>query len=89
MPVISLYWYAAQDQTSTLRRQKFRSIYSKFRVDLSEFTPSFLNRQEVAEKLQKPNNARKAYLYVFRGLRVKARVANLQKYIKPRFLVFI
>ena len=48
MPVISLYWFAAQQQTSTLRRQKYRSIYSKFSVELSELTPRFQNPQEVA-----------------------------------------
>ena len=35
-----------------------------------ELTPSFLNQQEVSEKLQKQKNARKTwYIYVFRGLR--------------------
>ena len=43
MPVILLYWFAAHQQTSTLRRQKFRSIYSKCSVELSEITPSFQN----------------------------------------------
>ena len=48
MPVISLYWFAAQQETSTLRRQKSRSIYWKFIVEFSELTPSFPNPQEVA-----------------------------------------
>ena len=48
MPVISLYWFAAQQRTSTCRRQKSSSIYSKFSVEESEFTPSFQNPQEVA-----------------------------------------
>ena len=30
--------------------------------------------------MQEPKNARKTYIYVFRGLRVKARVTNLQKH---------
>ena len=59
LPVISLYWFAAQQQTSTCRRQKSRSIYSKFSVEWSELTPSFQNALEVASKLQKPSNARK------------------------------
>ena len=42
-----MYWFAAQQQTSTYRRQKSRSIYSKFSVELSELTPSFQNPQEV------------------------------------------
>ena len=48
MPVISMYWFAAQQQTSTLRRQKSRSIYSKFSAELSELTASFQNLHEVA-----------------------------------------
>ena len=48
MPVISLYWFAEQQQTSALRRQKSGSIYSKFSVEWSELTPSFQNLQEVA-----------------------------------------
>ena len=48
MPVISLYWFPAQQQTSTYRRQKSRSIYLKFSVELSELTPSLQNPQEVA-----------------------------------------
>ena len=43
-----MYWFAVQQQTSTYRRQKSRSIYSKFSVELSELTPSFQNPQEVA-----------------------------------------
>ena len=39
MPVISLYWFAVQQQTSTSRRQKSSSVYSKFSVEQSELTP--------------------------------------------------
>ena len=48
MPVISLYWFDAQQQTSTSRRQKSCSVYSKFSVEESELTPSFRNLLEVA-----------------------------------------
>ena len=48
MPLILLYWFAAQQQTSSLRSQKSPSIYSKFSVELSELPPSFQNAQEVA-----------------------------------------
>ena len=51
MPIISLYWFAAQQQTSTYNRQKSRTNYSKFSVEWSELTPSFQNPQEVALKL--------------------------------------
>ena len=54
MPVISPYLFAAQQETSTLRRQKSRAIYSKFSVKLIAFTLSFPNLQEVAKNLQKP-----------------------------------
>ena len=47
MRVISLYWFAAQQQTSACRRQASGSFYSKFSVEWSELTPSFQNRQEV------------------------------------------
>ena len=87
MPVISLYWFAAQ-QTSTLRHQKSHSIYSKFSVELSELTPNFQNPQEVASKLQKPNNAPKTQIYIFCSQRVKARVTDLQKYLKTSFFIF-
>ena len=48
MPVISLYWFAVQQQTSTYRRQKSGSIYLKFSVEVNELTPSFQNPQKVA-----------------------------------------
>ena len=41
----------------------------------------------MALKLKKTNNARKKQIYVFRGLKIKARVTNLQKYPKQGFFV--
>ena len=70
MPVILLYWFAAQQQTSTCRHQKSHSIYSKFSLEENELTNSFQNPQEVAKKLQKRNNARKTQVCVFRCLKV-------------------
>ena len=69
MRVIPLYWFTEQ-QTSTCRCKKSCSIYSNFSVEENELIPSAQNPQEVAKKLQKPNNARKPYIYVFWGLRV-------------------
>ena len=46
-----------QQQTSTLTLKKSRFISSKSGVELTEFPPSFKNAQELAQKLQKPNNA--------------------------------
>ena len=48
MPVISVYWLAAQQQASTCRRQKSRSIYSKFNAEDNELTPSFQDPEEMA-----------------------------------------
>ena len=57
MPATSVYWFAMQQQTTTRRRQKSHFIYSEFRVEENELTPSFQNPQQMASKLQKPNNA--------------------------------
>ena len=48
MSVISVYWFAVQQQTSTERFQKSRSFYSKFSAEENELTPSFQNPQEMA-----------------------------------------
>ena len=41
---------------------------------------NFWQEQDVAQKLQKPNNTWRKWIYLFRGLRVKAQVANVQEY---------
>ena len=38
MQAISLYWFAAHQQTSTLRRQKTGSFYVKFSAEFNEFS---------------------------------------------------
>ena len=38
MKVISLYWFAAQQQTSTLTQQKLTLFYPKFSVEFNEFS---------------------------------------------------
>ena len=48
MPVIPLYLFAAQQKTSTLRRQKWSLLESKFSVESNGFVPSFYKKQEVA-----------------------------------------
>ena len=35
MQAISLYWFAAQQQTSTLRRQKIGLFYAKFNAEFN------------------------------------------------------
>ena len=48
MRVISLYWFAAQQQNSSLRRQKYSLFRSKFSVESNEYVPSFFKEQKVA-----------------------------------------
>ena len=48
MPTTSLCWFAVRQQTSTLKHQKARSIYTRISVGLSDLSPSFQNLQEVA-----------------------------------------
>ena len=38
MKVIPLYWFAAQQQTSTFRRQKSGLFYQKFGVEINELS---------------------------------------------------
>ena len=38
MKVISLYWFAAQQQTRTIRRQKIGLFYLKFNAEFNEAT---------------------------------------------------
>ena len=48
MSVILVYWFAVQKQTTTCRRQKSGSIYSKFCLEENEIAPSFQNLMDVA-----------------------------------------
>ena len=59
MPLISLYWFAVQQQSSRYKRQVFFSLAFKFMREWSELTSSLKNLQKVAQKVQKLNNARK------------------------------
>ena len=38
---ISLYWFAAQQQTSTYRRQKFDLFYQEFSAEFNKFSLKF------------------------------------------------
>ena len=46
--LISLYWFAAQQQTITFRHQKY-TFYSKFNAQLNE--PSFSKQQKAKQAL--------------------------------------
>ena len=46
--VISLYWFAVQQEASTSKLQISYSIYSKFSLKMNELSPNVLKLQEVA-----------------------------------------
>ena len=48
MPVISLYWFAAEQQNISLRRQNYSLFPFKFSVEQNEYVPSFYKEQKVA-----------------------------------------
>ena len=54
LPVMSLYWFDVQQQTSTLIGQKY-VFYLKLNVELNELIPSFQKELQVTQKLQKAN----------------------------------
>ena len=41
MQAISLYWFEAQQQASTFRRQKFGLLYLKFSAKFKDFSLKF------------------------------------------------
>ena len=50
MLAISLYWFAAQQRTSTLRLQKIDLFYVKFNAQFNKLSHFFQKQQEVAIK---------------------------------------
>ena len=52
MQVISLYWFAAQQQASTLRRQKTGLLYVKFNAEINELS-LFLKKKKKQQKVAK------------------------------------
>ena len=52
--VLPLCWFAAQQQTSTFRRQKKNPFYLKFRAELNKLAPRLQKQPEMAQKLLKP-----------------------------------
>ena len=45
-----MYWFAAQQQTSTLRRQKISFFYVKFSAEFDELSFFYWKQQDVAKK---------------------------------------
>ena len=61
MQAISLYWFAAQQQTSTLRPQKFGLFYLKFSAKLNELNATESDRKMVKTKVVRKNaNSRRS-----------------------------
>ena len=77
IPIILLYMFAAQHQTSKLRCQNYVWFCSKFNVQSDELSPSFQNLQEVVQNLRKPNSCWKMYIYIILGLRVKETIFSV------------
>ena len=71
-----LYWFAAQQQTSTSTRQKFDLFYPKLSPDLNEVSRAFQNQQEVAKKWLKLKQSRKPHICGIRRLSVNSQVKN-------------
>ena len=59
LPVISLYWFTAQQQTGTWRRKKSHSVYTNLSLEENKLPSIFENPQEMAKKFLKENNTRK------------------------------
>ena len=53
MQPILLYWFAAQQQTSTLKLQKFGLFYVKFIAEFNELNVFFLKATGNGQKMNK------------------------------------
>ena len=62
MQPILIYWFAAQQQTSTSRRQKFDLFYPKFSSKFNELSRKLRKQQEVAKKGLKLKQSRKPHI---------------------------
>ena len=81
MPPVSLYWFAAQQQTSTVRPQKYGCFYVKFSAESNGFGLFFLKQQEVAKKWLRRKQSVKPPDGVVRRLRVNYFVHQLNIFI--------
>ena len=72
-------WFAAQEQTSTSRRQKYASLYLKFNAQLDELFPSFPKQQKAASNLKKVIIGCTTCIYFICCLRVKLLHVRLPK----------
>ena len=78
---ISLYRLAAQQQTSTSRRQNFHLFYPKFSAKFNKLSSKFWKWQEVVKKRLKLKQSRKPHICDIRGLRVNSRYIAVKIYL--------
>ena len=74
-----MYWFAAQQQNSTSKRQKFYFFYPKFSSEFSELSLKFQKQEEMAKKWLKLKQSWKPHICGIWGLRVKEPSAKLLK----------
>ena len=53
MQAITLYWFAAQQETKALKRQKSGFFYEKLRAQFNEISPFFLKASGKTRKTAK------------------------------------
>ena len=68
--IVLLYWFAAQQQSSTLRQQKFPSFYSKFNARSDELNLGLYKSKEFVQKMKKLNSSLKTQINNIRFLRL-------------------
>ena len=76
--LISLYWFAAQQQTNPSRGHKIDWFYPKCSPEFHQFNLTFWKQQEVPKKGLKLKQFRKSKLCDIRCLRVNSQVKNPQ-----------
>ena len=69
--VVSLYWFAMQQQTSTQTRPKCASFYSDFNAILEELTLGFCKSKELFQNMKKLISSLKTQIYNIRSQRLK------------------
>ena len=74
MQAISLYWFAAQQQTSTSRRQKNDLFDPKFSAEFNELSLKFSKQQEVAKKCLKLKQSRESHICGIRDQTDRSRI---------------
>ena len=80
MQAVSLYWFAAQQQTSTLRQQNNGLFDAKFSADFNKLVFSSKGNRKCAKKWLKP-------IGVVRRLRLKRQVQSLREVPKGGSLI--